>query len=203
MLFYPYEGCFCIKTAVVLWKENKRGWFSFSLMETRKDLSCVFFSFFNAAAPNVKAGAAATGWPARAGKGQRQKSLVLKTERPSASSSAGDRADIWGTWTVGHVIPTIKKTNWYQINFNAENECHRDTNTNSFEPLRCHSLIVPWTICHRKQDKHQPCPFTDPQPALKKNTSNSRRGAGGGASPPPPPPSRLSLGFTFNTVLCQ
>lgn len=52
-----------------------------------------------------------------------------------------------------------KQSNWYQIIFNVENECHIATNTNSFEPLRCHSLIVPWMICHRKQDKQQPCPL--------------------------------------------
>lgn len=42
--------------------------------------------------------------------------------------------------------------------YNTEDGCHRATNTNSFEPLRCHRLIVHWMICHRKQDKQQSCP---------------------------------------------
>lgn len=99
--------------------------------------------------------------------------------------------------TESQILMQLHKRQRRQIDiksfYNVENECHIATNTNSFEPLRCHSLIVPWMICHRKT-RHTTTvqPLQTPPNSIRKYTIKL---SSGGAS--------TSLSFTFNTVLCQ
>lgn len=75
-----------------------------------------------------------------------------------------------------------------------------DTNTNSLEPLRCHSLIVPWMTCHRKT-RTTTMPLKDPQPTLQKY--NDKISSDAGCFNNLPPPSSCSHLCTFTTVRCH